>query len=318
MLEVKDLRTHIYTRWGTVKAVDGVSFSVREGESVGLVGESGCGKTMTCLSILRLLPPGGRIVGGEIFLDGEDLAKKTDHEMRKVRGKKISMILQESMTSLDPSFSIGNQVSEAVVAHQKLRGRDVLNKVTELLRRVRIPAPEMRLRDYPHQMSGGMRQRVTGAIALSGQPRILIADEPTTFLDVTIQAQYLSLLKEVQEESKVGMIFITHDFGIVAEMCDKVGVMYAGKIVETASIRDLFNKPLHPYTTALMNCLPKLTANQGKLTSIEGQPPDLANPPPGCSFAPRCSHSMEICQREYPGDVAVDKNHHVSCWLVAK
>jgi oligopeptide/dipeptide ABC transporter ATP-binding protein len=319
LLEVQNLKTYFFARRGVVKAVDGVSFSVDEGETFGLVGESGCGKTMTCLSILKLVPqPGGRIVEGKIIFDGEDIVPKSEREMRKIRGRRISMILQDPMTSLNPAYTIGNQVGEAISIHRKVKGRTLRDRVIEALRLVRIPAPEMRLRDYPHQMSGGMRQRVTGAIALGTEPSLLIADEPTTSLDVTIQAQYLNLLKEVQLRSRVAMIFVTHDFGIVARICDKVAVMYAGRIVEKAGTRELFNNPHHPYTAALMGCLPKLEAGWQKLASIPGRPPDLSDLPQGCSFAPRCPECMDICKHEYPKQTTVTDSHHVNCWLVER
>lgn len=319
LLEVEELKTYIFARRGVVKAVDGVSFSVDEGETFGLVGESGCGKTMTCLSILKLVPqPGGRILGGKIVFDGEDLVPKSEREMRRIRGRRISMILQDPMTSLNPAYTIGDQVGEAILIHQKMKRRTLREKVIEALRLVKIPAAEMRLRDYPHQMSGGMRQRVTGAIALGTEPSLLIADEPTTSLDVTIQAQYLNLLKEVQLRSRLAMIFVTHDLGIVARMCDKVAVMYAGRIVEKASTRALFNNPRHPYTAALMGCLPKLEAGRQRLASIPGQPPDLSDLPTGCSFAPRCPKRVDICQHEYPRETAASDGHLVSCWLMER
>jgi oligopeptide/dipeptide ABC transporter ATP-binding protein len=316
LLEVRDLKTHFFTRRGVVKAVDGVSFSLDEGETLGLVGESGCGKSITALSIQRLVPqPAGRIVGGEVLFEGEDLLGKTDKEMRDIRGKRISMILQDPMSSLNPVFTIGRQVAEPIKAHQGLRGRKIWEEVKEILTRVRIPSPELRIREYPHQMSGGMRQRIVGAIALSCRPHLLIADEPTTALDVTIQAQFLRLLKEVQQELGLSMIMITHDFGIVARVCDRVAVMYCGKIVESAGIRELFNNPTHPYTIALMKSLPKLEQKLSRLYSIEGQPPDLRNMPPGCAFAPRCSEAMEICKKEYPPVSTVGDGHQASCWL---
>lgn len=317
ILNVKDLKTYFFTRRGTVKAVDGVSFTLREGETLGLVGESGCGKSITALSILRLVPkPAGRIVGGEIVFNGEDLLKKNEREMRQIRGSGISMILQEPMSSLNPVFTIGEQVAEPIRIHQGLRGKSVMEKVIEMLRLVKIPAPEVRAKEYPHQMSGGMRQRIVGAISLSCKPHLLIADEPTTSLDVTIQAQFMTLLKEVQQELNVAMLMITHDFGIVARVCDKVAVMYAGKIVESASIRDLFNNPRHPYTIALMNSLPRVEVRVPKLYSIDGQPPDLRSMPNGCAFEPRCTKAKEICKKIYPPSVVTNDIHHVSCWLV--
>ena len=315
LLDVKDLKTYFFTRRGVVKAVDGVSFSLDVGETMGLVGESGCGKTITSLSLLRLVPkPAGRIVGGSITFDGEDLVSKSEKEMRDYRGSRLSMVLQDPMTSLNPVFTIGNQVAEPLTIHQKLKGAPVMEKVKEMLGLVRIPAAEVRMRDYPHQMSGGMRQRVVGAIALSCKPHLLIADEPTTSLDVTIQSQYLKLLKEIQQESGVSMIFITHDLGIVARICDRVCVMYAGKIVEGAKVRELFNNPRHPYTIALMKSLPKLEERVDRLYAIGGQPPSLLELPPGCAFYPRCSQADDKCRQEYPPPVNVTDGHFACCW----
>jgi oligopeptide/dipeptide ABC transporter ATP-binding protein len=319
LLEVKDLRTWFFTRWGVVKAVDGVSFTLGASETLGLVGESGCGKSMTALSILRLQPrPAGRIVGGQVLLQGEDLLQKSEREMRRIRGRQISMILQDPMQSLNPVFSVGAQIAEALRIHQGLEGPTLWEQAREMLRRVKIPSPELRLRAYPHQMSGGMRQRVVGAISLACRPAILIADEPTTSLDVTIQAQYLRLLKGLQEEMGLALIFITHDFGIVAKMCDRVAVMYAGRIVESAEVRELFNHPRHPYTVALLNSVPRLETKIERLSSIEGQPPPLYDLPPGCPFAPRCPHARDRCRDEYPPEVAVADGHRVSCWMPAE
>ena len=316
VIEVKDLKTYFFTSRGVVKAVDGVSFRLKEGETLGLVGESGCGKSITCLSILRLVPrPAGRIVSGEIIFDGENLLSKSEKEMRHIRGRRISMILQDPMTSLNPVLTIGDQVAEPVRIHQNLDKIMVREKVKEMLRLVRIPSPEVRMREYPHQMSGGMRQRIVGAMVLSCQPQLLIADEPTTSLDVTIQAQFLRLLKEIQQQSNLSMIVVTHDFGIVAKVCDRLAVMYAGKIVESADVRDLFNNPIHPYTKALLNSLPKMEVKVDKLFSIEGQPPELHDLPPGCSFAPRCSEEKEICKKAYPPQSVVKDGHYVCCWL---
>jgi oligopeptide/dipeptide ABC transporter ATP-binding protein len=318
VLEVKDLKTYFFTGRGVVKAVDGVSFEIKEGETLGLVGESGCGKTITCLSILRLVPgPAARIVGGEVVLDGEDLLSKSEKDMRRIRGKKISMILQDPMVSLNPVFTIGDQMAEPVRIHQKLSRRLVWGKVKEMLRLMSIPSPEIRIREYPHQMSGGMRQRVVGGIALSCEPRLLIADEPTTSLDVTIQAQYLRLLKQVQQKEKLAMLMVTHDLGIVAKVCDRVAVMYAGKIVECGDVREIFYRPAHPYTKALLGSLPKMEERQGKLYTIEGQPPELHDLPPGCSFAPRCPDVPEICRQEYPPQSIIKDDHCSSCWLSA-
>jgi peptide/nickel transport system ATP-binding protein len=315
ILEVKDLKTYFFTRHGVAKAVDGVSFWLKEGETLGLVGESGCGKSMTCLSIMRLVPqPAGRIVGGKIIFDGVDLLSKDEKEMAHIRGKRISMILQDPMTSLNPLFTIGEQVAEPIIIHQKIDRAKVWEKVKEMLMLVKIQSPEVRIMEYPHQMSGGMRQRIVGAMVLSCQPDLLIADEPTTSLDVTIQAQFLRLLKEIQQRSNLSMIVVTHDFGIVAKVCDRVAVMYAGRIVEYAGIRELFNSPSHPYTKALMDSIPRMEVKVDRLYSIEGQPPDLRNLPPGCSFAPRCSKVKEICRNEYPPQTEVDPGHYVSCW----
>lgn len=316
LLEVRDLKTYFYTRRGVVRAVQGVSLSVDKGETVGLVGESGSGKTITCLSILRLVPkPAGRIVGGQILFEGEDLLTKSEEEIRKIRGSRISMILQDPMSSLNPAFTIGNQVAETIVLHQNVRGRKLWDKVREIFGLVRIPSPETTIRYYPHQISGGMRQRVVGAIGISCQPQLLIADEPTTSLDVTIQAQYLKLLKDIQRELGLAMIFITHDLGIVAKMCDKVAVMYAGKIVESADTRELFNNPTHPYTVALLKSLPRIDVKVDKLYSIEGQPPSMIGPATGCSFAPRCDNATSRCADETPPTVDVKEGHCVRCGL---
>ena len=318
VLEVQDLRTYFQTRGGTVKAVDGVSFSLRRGETLGIVGESGCGKSVTMLSLMRLVPtPPGRIVSGKIILDGEDVLQLSESEMSKVRGSKIALIIQDPMTSLNPVFSIGNQVAEAIKIHQHLPSKSVFEKALDVLRKVNIPAAEARIRDYPHQMSGGMRQRVVGAISISCEPVVLIADEPTTSLDVTIQAQYLRLLKDLQRDSDLSLIFITHDFGIVAKMCDRVAVMYAGKIVEMGGVRDIFNNPSHPYTEALLASVPKLAEDVERLYAIEGQPPTLHDLPPGCPFAPRCPYVMDRCLVEYPPQLAVNEKHFAHCWRLA-
>lgn len=316
ILEVKDLKTHFFTRRGVLKAVDGVSFSLREGETLGLVGESGCGKSITCFSIIGLVPePAGRIVGGEIIFNGENLLLKSEKEMDQIRGPEISMILQDPLTSLNPLFTIGEQVAEPIRIHQKRDKNAAWGKAMEMLQMVRIPSPEVRMKEYPHQMSGGMRQRIVGGMVLSCQPKVLIADEPTTSLDVTIQAQFLKLLKEIQQESNLSMIIVTHDFGIVARACDRVAVMYAGRIVESAGTLELFNNPTHPYTVALMDSLPKMGEKRDRLFTIEGQPPDLRTLGTGCSFAPRCTKAMDICRREYPPQMTIDEGHSVNCWL---
>jgi peptide/nickel transport system ATP-binding protein/oligopeptide transport system ATP-binding protein len=316
ILEVHDLKTYFYTSRGVVKAVDGVSFELKKGETLGLVGESGCGKSITCLSVIRLVPrPAGHIVGGRVLLEGEDLLKKSEKEMTRIRGRRITMILQDPMMSLNPLFTIGEQVAEPIRIHQKLGKLAIWERVKEMLRLVRIPSPEVRMREYPHQMSGGMRQRISGAMTLSCQPDILIADEPTTALDLTIQAQFLSLLKEIQQQANLSMIVVTHDFGIIARVCDRVAVMYAGKIVESAVTRELFNNPIHPYTIALLNSLPKMEVKVDRLYSIEGQPPELHALPPGCSFSPRCPHVMEVCLKDYPPQKEIISGHYAGCWL---
>lgn len=315
LLEVQGLQTHFFTRRGVVKAVDGVSFSLDKGQALGLVGESGSGKSVTCLSIMRLVAPPGRIVGGKILLDGEDILAKSEPEMQKVRGKRISIVLQDPMSSLNPAFTIGDQVGEAIRAHQGTRGARLKEQIVEMLRLVRVSSPEMRAGQFPHHLSGGMRQRVVGAIALSCQPRVLIADEPTTSLDVTIQLQYLKLLKDIQQRSQLAIIFITHDFGVAARMCDTVAVMYAGKIVEIAGVRQLFNNPVHPYTQALMGSVCRPGQKVERLYSIEGQPPRLSNLPPGCSFAPRCCDATDRCRgNPFPPTVSVEKGHSATCW----
>jgi oligopeptide/dipeptide ABC transporter ATP-binding protein len=317
LLRVSDLQTYYYSFGGArvVKAVDGVSFSLGEGETIGLVGESGCGKTTTCLSVVGLLPPAARIVSGSIEFAGEELTTKRPREMRRIRGRRIAMILQDPMASLNPLFSIYWQVAEPAYHHQGMRGRSLLQRVQELLRAVRIASPEVRMREYPHQMSGGMRQRVVGAIAMAGGPKLIIADEPTTNLDVTIQAQYLDVLKDIQQASGVALIFVTHNLGIVAKMCDKMAVMYAGKIVEQGSVGDLFRAPKHPYTQALLGSMPKLGSKE-PLFAIPGQPPNLAQLPPGCAFHPRCAYAMPQCAEQEPEDRRLAPDWTARCWLL--
>jgi oligopeptide/dipeptide ABC transporter ATP-binding protein len=320
ILEVEDLHTYCFTRWGVVKAVDGVSFSLRQGEALGIVGESGCGKTMTALSLLRLVPrPAARIIKGRIVLEGENILDKSEREMReKIRGRKISMILQDPQTSLNPVFTIGNQLIEAIKIHHKDGHRSLIRRAIDGLKQVRVAAPERRVSDYPHQMSGGMKQRVVGAIAISCEPRVIIADEPTTSLDVTIQAQYLRLLREIQEETNMSVIFITHDFGIVAKMCDQVMVMYAGRVVERGPVREIFNKPSHPYTQALLNSVPTMDERVDRLYSISGQPPALWDLPLGCRFAARCPHADDRCRQQYPPAFKVSEGHSADCWMLEK
>ena len=317
-LQVENLRTSFFTRMGEVKAVDGISFHVNKGETFGIVGESGCGKSVTGLSLLRLLPePAGKIVGGKITLEGTDILELSKKEMREYRGKMISMILQDPMTSLNPVYTIGNQISESIRMHQDIQENLIEDEVISALRLLRIPAPEQRLRDYPFQLSGGMRQRVVGSIAMSCHPRLLIADEPTTALDATIQAQYIALFKDIQKQTNVAIIFITHDFGVVANLCQRVAVMYAGRIMETASTSEIFKSPKHPYTSALINSVPSLDKKEDRLFSIEGQPPPLHNLPPGCQFAPRCSEAGETCHKEQPPIVEINEGHSVACWEVS-
>src|SRR6266487_3358547 len=309
LLRVSDLST-TYTAFGgerVVRAVDRVSFTINRGESLGLVGESGSGKTTTCLSILRLLPRGATIESGSVEFGGQELLSLSLRAMEKVRGRRIAMILQDPMASLNPLLTVYDQVSEPAYFHRGEHGGKLKEHVISLLRAVRIPSPEVRMREYPHQMSGGMRQRVVGAIALSGGPELIIADEPTTNLDVTIQAQYLDVLKDIQQESGVALIFVTHNLGIVAKMCDKMAVMYAGKIVEQGAVRDLFRAPKHPYTQALLGSMPKL-GNKEPLFAIPGQPPNLAHLPPGCAFHPRCVHAMPQCVTQEPDDHDVGPN----------
>jgi oligopeptide/dipeptide ABC transporter ATP-binding protein len=295
-----------------------VSFTLMPGETLGIVGESGSGKSMTALSLMKLVPqPAGRIVEGKILFQGDDLVDKTPSEMQEIRGRDICMILQDPMTSLNPLFTIGSQVIETVRQGQNARKGGLKAKAIELLQKVKIPSPEVRMTNYPHQMSGGMRQRVVGSIAIAGAPKVLIADEATTSLDATIQYQYLALLKELQTETGMAIIFITHDFGIVAKMCDRVAVMYAGRIAEIADVRDLFNNPAHPYTEALMRSVPNVDEEVEYLYSIEGQPPALDNLPPGCTFAPRCPYLFDRCNEAFPDLISVGDGHSATCWKLA-
>jgi len=298
-----------------VPAVDGVSFSIRRGECLGLVGESGSGKTTTCLSILRLLPKGAQITGGSVDLDGEELMSLTDEEMQRVRGRRIAMILQDPMASLNPLLTIFEQVAEPAYYHRGTRASALKERVLSLLQAVRIPSPAIRMNEFPHQMSGGMRQRAVGAIAMSGGPELIIADEPTTNLDVTIQAQYLNMLKDLQRRTGVSLLFITHNLGIVAKMCDRVAVMYAGRIVEQGPVRELFYNARHPYTKALLSSIPKIGSRE-PLYAIPGQPPDLADLPTGCSFHPRCPQAWDRCREDEPADLVIQDDHRARCWLV--
>lgn len=316
LLQVKDLKTHFFLEDGVVPAVDGVSFHLNRGETLAVVGESGSGKSITATSIMRLIPnPPGRIVGGEILLNGEDLLKKNEKEMRAIRGNRISMIFQEPMTSLNPVFRVGHQISESLMVHQGLSKQAALEKSIEMLRLTGIPSPEKRVHDFPHQMSGGMRQRVMIAMALCCRPELLIADEPTTALDVTIQAQILDLMQELREQLGTAIIMITHDLAVVAETADRAVVMYCGKLVEEAPVLDLFDNPLHPYTRGLLKSIPHVNDNQERLYMIEGMVPALTQLPPGCSFAPRCPEAQPRCHVEPPSLQEIAPGRRVSCWL---
>lgn len=318
LLVVEDLKTSFFTRRGVVKAVNGASFTVNQGEALALVGESGCGKSMTCLSILRLVPqPGGRIVGGRILFEGEDLLTKSEKEMRTFRGKRISMIAQDPLTSLNPVYTIGNQVAESFLFHEKgTSRRKIRDKVIQVLRQVKIPSPEMRVKNYPFEFSGGMRQRVAAAMSIACQPHLLLADEPTTALDVTIQAQFLMLLKEIRQETGMSLVLITHDLGIVAQTCDRVCIMYAGRIVESGTAMRIFTRPAHPYTAALIDSVPHLGVIKERLFQIDGHPPNLIDVPLGCSFAPRCDKALDICREEYPPEVPLANDGYARCWLL--
>jgi len=317
LLEVRHLSTHYVSARGArvTRAVDDVSLTVGEGETLGIVGESGSGKTTLALSLLRLLPPAARIVSGEIWFEGEDLLTKSHREMRRVRGKRIAMILQDPLASLNPLFTVGDQVAEPLRVHEGASRGSAWARARELLRAVRIAAPETRAREYPHQLSGGMRQRIVGAIAISCGPRLLIADEPTTSLDLTIQAQYLQLLRDLQRDRGLAMIFITHNLGIVARMCDHVAVMYAGRLVEAGPVARIFSSAAHPYTQALLESIPRMADGRKRLTAIDGQPPDPVALPPGCAFHPRCPKVLERCRKEAPPEVRVAASHTSRCWL---
>lgn len=315
LLDVRDLRTSFKTDDGEVKAVDGVSFSLPKGKTLGIVGESGSGKSITALSILQLLANNGKIVGGEIRFKGENLIGFSDKKMRDIRGNMISMIFQEPMTSLNPVFTVGQQIGESLIKHRGLSKREALDKSIELLKLVGIPSPNRRVKNYPYELSGGMRQRVMIAMALACDPEILIADEPTTALDVTIQAQILGLIKELQHRLGMSVLFITHDLGVVAETCDFVAVMYAGQVVEYSDIVTLFQAPKHPYTIGLLNSLPRHDIEQAKLEPILGNVPNVHDMPVGCRFAPRCPAATDLCRTELPELMKSENGNDVRCWI---
>ena len=316
LLEVNNLTTHFFTQDGVVKAVDGITYDLEEGEVLGVVGESGCGKSVHALSIMRLVPsPPGRTVAGEVVFEGENLLEMDDAEMRNIRGNRIAMVFQEPMTSLNPVLTIGRQLTETLELHQGMSKQQARSRAAELLQTVGIPDAERRLVDYPHQFSGGMRQRVMIAMALSCNPKLIIADEPTTALDVTIQAQILELMQDLARDFGTAMIIITHNLGVVARYADNVNVMYAGKIIETGSAEEIYHNPRHPYTLALLNSVPRLDASERvKLDAIEGLPPDLVNLPEGCSFAPRCKFIYEKCVEETPVLELANEGHTSACW----
>ena len=321
LLSVQGLKTYFFIERGVVKAVDGVDFEIKKGEIFGLVGETGCGKSVTSLSILRLIPsPPGKIVEGKVIFEGEDLLKKSKDEMRKIRGTRISMIFQDPHTSLDPVFTVGHQIAEPIELHQVaeqhlISAEEVPKKVIEMLKLVRIPDPQHRVVEYPHMFSGGMKQRTMIAMMLSCNPSLLIADEPTTAVDVTIQAQILDLMRELRQKLGMSILIITHNLGVIAEMCDRVAVMYAGNIVEQADLKTLFKSPKHPYTYALLAAVPKVGAKKGELASIPGMVPSLITPPPGCKFHPRCPYAMDICRKEFPQMVEIGKGQLARCFL---
>jgi len=318
LLEIKDLKTHFFTEDGVVKAVDGVDFEVYQGETLGIVGESGCGKSVTAFSILRLLDYPGKTVGGEVIFKGENLLKKTEDEMRGIRGKEIAIIFQEPMTALNPVLTVGFQISEALMMHFKIGKKEAINKSVELLKKVEIPMPEERANEYPHQLSGGMRQRAMIAMAMSCDPILLIADEPTTALDVTIQAQILDLMMALLREFNGSLIMITHDLGVIAEIADRIAIMYAGKVVEYADKKTIFHNPLHPYTLGLLTSIPRLDVEMKRLDVIPGIVPNPLHFPSGCKFNPRCRFATDRCKKEEPSLIKIEEGHLVRCWNVDK
>jgi len=314
LLKIQGLKTYFFTHEGTVKAVDNVNITIKKGETLGLVGESGCGKSVTALSIMRLIPsPPGKIVDGKIFFQGKNLLEIQEKEMRRIRGRKISMIFQEPMTSLDPMFTIGQEIIEIIKLHQGLKKEEAKKKAIESLKIVGMPDPEKRINEYPHELSGGMRQRAMIAMALSCNPSLLIADEPTTALDVTIQAQILRLIEELKEKFEASVLMITHDLGVIAKTCDNVAVMYAGHIVEQTDVKTLFRNPLHPYTKGLIKSIPRLDIDTKKLDIIQGSVPNLLDIPTGCPFHPRCEYCTEFCKIDNPELYEVEKNHLLRC-----
>lgn len=316
MIQIKDLHVQFSTYGGRVQAVRGVSFDLHKGETLAIVGESGCGKSVTSQSIMRLIPtPPGRITSGSILFKGQDLTKLSEKKMRDIRGADISMIFQDPMTALNPTLRVGEQIAENIMQHENISKEKAKEKAFEMLELVGIPNPKERLKQYPHEFSGGMRQRIVIAMALVCNPEVLIADEPTTALDVTIQAQILELFKDIQQKTDVSIILITHDLGVVAQVADRVAVMYAGKIVEIGTRRDIFYTPQHPYTKGLLRSVPRLDLYESELVPIAGSPPDLFAPPSGCSFAPRCPYAMEVCDRMYPASTKLKESHQVHCWL---
>ena len=319
LLQVEDLHTQFFTSRGVVRAVDGVSLHIDAGETLGVVGESGCGKTMTALSILRLVPDPGKIVSGRILFRGKDVAKMDEEEVMDFRGNDVSMIFQDPMTSLNPVTKIGFQIEEAMTAHKRFSAQQAKTRVVELLKRVRVPAPERRANDYPHQFSGGMRQRAMIAMGLANEPALLIADEPTTALDVTVQAQIIELMKNLNHELGTAMMLITHNMALVASLCQRVVVMYAGRVVEEGPVEQIFSNPQHPYTWSLLRSVPRVDeARKDRLVSIRGLPPDLSNPPPGCKFHPRCPFVIERCKVDEPALEEVDVNQVARCWVLMR
>lgn len=320
LVEIKGLKTHFFTEEGVVKAVDGIDLRIHSGETLGLVGESGCGKTVTAKSILRLIPdPPGRIVEGEILFEGRDLLHLDNTQLRKeIRGSKISMIFQDPMTSLNPVYTVGDQVSESFRLHRRMRKKEATTQSISMLRHVGIPSPERMVLEYPHRYSGGMRQRAMIAMALACNPPLLIADEPSTALDVTIQAQILELMKALKKDFHTSILLITHNLGVVAEMADQIAVMYAGHVVESCDAETFFNGPKHPYSIGLLNSFPGMTRRVEKLTPIPGSIPDMVNPPPGCRFHPRCNRAVPRCREDLPPMITLPTEHHVRCWLYAQ